>query len=147
MGALFEPLSTHRAGVASISAMDSEDVRLHVGVAREQLETDATGVLVADVQVFDFGIFVMLLVLMGLQHDPALDGLVAVVAGIGGVQVFVVRCAGQVVHGFCQYLVLFVAGVSGRAASTSGGCVCGASTRSPLLTLLRCGSGGELGYG
>ena len=67
VGALLEPLTTHRTGVPTVSAMDAQDVSLHVGVPREQLEANATGMFITDLsQLANIRIFVVLLVLMCL---------------------------------------------------------------------------------
>lgn len=109
MGALLEALAAHGAGVAPVSTMDSQNVRLDVAVAGEQLEADTTGMFITDLaQLTDVGVLVMLLVLVSLQHDSALDGLVAGVALVRRVQILVVGGAGQVVDRVGQDGVLFV---------------------------------------
>ena len=52
---------------------------LHVAVTREQLQTDSTGVLVADVQARQLGVVVVLLVLVSLKHHSPLDRLVVII--------------------------------------------------------------------
>ena len=61
VSALLESLAAHLARVAPVAAVDAQDVRLDVTVAREQLEADAAGVLVANIKVVQLGVVVMLL--------------------------------------------------------------------------------------
>lgn len=48
MGALLETLSAHGARVPAVPAMNSQYVGLDVAIAGEELETDSTSMLIAD---------------------------------------------------------------------------------------------------
>ena len=58
---------------------------LNVTIAGEEFETDPTGMLVAYVDPGQLWVFVVLLVLVGLEHHTTLDRLVAMSTGIGSV--------------------------------------------------------------
>ncbi len=109
MGALLEPLAAHGARISAVATMHSEDVGLDVAVPRKELEADAAGVLVADLpDPAHVGVLVVLLVLMCLQHHSSLDRLVAGLALVRRVQIFVVGGAGQIVYGVGKNRVLLV---------------------------------------
>ena len=58
---------------------------LDVAIAGEQFEADPTGVLVPNVDLRQFWVVVVLLILVCLKHYPTLNRLVTVSAGIGSV--------------------------------------------------------------
>ena len=59
--ALLEALATHLTRVASVTAVDAQNMRLHVAVPSEKLQADATCVLVADIEVGQLRVIVMFL--------------------------------------------------------------------------------------
>ena len=120
MGALLEPLAAHGARVPAVPAMDPQDVGLDVAIAGEQLQADSASVLVTDVHMGELRVVEVLLVLVGLKHHAALDGLVTVSARVGRVQVFVVRRARQVVDRLRHDGVLLVVGFPLLAALAAG---------------------------
>jgi hypothetical protein len=108
MSAFLEALSAHGARVATVTTMHPQDVSLHVAVPGKQLQADPASVLISDVDSGKFRIVIVLLILVGLKHDATFNGLVAVSAGVRGVQVFVIGCAGKVVHGFGHDRILLI---------------------------------------
>ncbi len=76
--------------------MNPEYVRLHVGIPREQLQTDAASVLIVRKgRGLEAGVLVVLLELVGLQHHLPFHHPAAGPAVVGRVQVLVVRGARQ----------------------------------------------------
>ena len=109
MGALLESLAAHRARVPTVPAMDAQNMGLHVGVPREELEANATSMFITDLsQLANIRILVVLLVLMCLQHDPPLDGLVTGIALVRCIQIFVIGSTGKVVDRIGHYCILLV---------------------------------------
>ena len=97
MRTLFEPFAADFARVSPVAAVDPQDVRLHVAIPRKQLQTNSADVLVPEIaQRLYLGVLVVLLVLVSLQHDPALDGLVALRTRVRRREVFVVGGARDV---------------------------------------------------
>jgi hypothetical protein len=85
VGALLEPLAAHGTRVPAVAAVDPQDVGLDVAVSSEELEADTAGVLVADVEARKLRVVVVFLILVSLEHDASLDGLVAMSARVGGI--------------------------------------------------------------
>ena len=95
MCALLETLATHGARIPSVTTVYAQNVSFDVRVAREQLQANAAGMFITDLsQLANIRVLVVLLVLMCLKHDPPLDGLVAGIALVRGIQIFIVRSTG-----------------------------------------------------
>ena len=93
MCALLETLATHGTGVPSVTTVYTQNVSFNVRVAREQLQANAAGMFITDLsQLANIWVLVVLLVLMCLEHDPPLDGFVAGIALVWGIQIFIIRC-------------------------------------------------------
>ena len=68
------PFATGSAGVATVAAVDTEDVRLHVGVAGEELQTHAARELVLrELARLVLGVVVVVLELVSLTIFPQFE--------------------------------------------------------------------------
>ena len=84
VGTLLKPFPTHGAGISAVTTMHAQDVSLDVAVSSEELEADTTRMLVSNfAQLTHVGVFIVLLVLMSLQHDPSFDSFVTSVTLVG----------------------------------------------------------------